>query len=374
MKYDFSAPMPETIEDIEKLAEINSKIKKSVISSLYFAFPSTCVDATGFEQLRTHVDKFVKFNDYIDLFSAVKENGFDFVYLLNSTKPLFFDKKYLNFQYKKLDNLITKLNGYGFNKYRVGNLQLLDYMQTNYPEIHLYATTSLEYKSLEQYSLFLELFPSVREIVPAVDLNKNFKLLKNLKKKFPNVTIELMVNEGCLYGCPLRYQHNIALPYHIQSKFLNNDLRKNLSFFNGNCTKVGFSKFHFNFINHNLIRPWEIKEYAEIGITNFKLVGRNSGPNVCKDYIGYHANYLAGVDDIKNIEDYPINKFNNYFIFHDLPYTVKEVKPYLPDIEHFKKYGHLCDSRCGVECKYCHNLAKKLKKYIDKNYPKKKET
>ena len=34
--------------------------------------------------------------------------------------------------------------------------------------------------------------------------------------------------------------------------------------------------------------------------------------------------------------------------------------------EHFKKYGHLCASRCGVECRYCYKCAEKIQKVFMK--------
>lgn len=51
--YEFSVPMPFEIDGIDKLVEINHKIKKSKITSLYFAMPGNCTDVTGFELLRT---------------------------------------------------------------------------------------------------------------------------------------------------------------------------------------------------------------------------------------------------------------------------------------------------------------------------------
>ena len=55
---------------------------------------------------------------------------------------------------------------------------------------------------------------------------------------------------------------------------------------------------------------------------------------------------------------------NHYPIFKQ--FDVKTYKKYLPDIKYFQKYGHLCASRCGVECRYCYKCAEKIQKVYEK--------
>ena len=42
MKNEFSIPMPNFKEQIDRIAEINNRIEKSIISSMYFALPVDC--------------------------------------------------------------------------------------------------------------------------------------------------------------------------------------------------------------------------------------------------------------------------------------------------------------------------------------------
>ena len=364
MKYEFSVPMPENTDDIKSLFEINNKVEKSCIKSLYYALNCACIDNTGFEQLRTKNNSIEGLDKYLKLIEYTKELGFDFIYLLISPKPILYESKYTKYQFEKLDRLINKLKAIGCNKYRVGNVHLIDYLQQNYPDLELYASTSFEYQTIKQYSTFLELYPCIKEIVPAVDLNKNFKFLKNFRKMFPDVTIELMVNEGCLYSCPLRYQHNTSLPYWIETK---HEINKqfNVNYFINKCNNYFLenNKF-FHIFNHNIIYPWEIEEYVNIGINNFKLVGRNNSNNIKKKYIDYYLFYLEGIDNYKNIEEKPIYMFNNYIVISEYPYKIKDIKKYLPNIQYFKEHGHLCSSECEIECKYCYDCAEKFKKEL----------
>ena len=50
--YHFSTPMPFYKEQINNLIEINNKVYKSQINTLYFSLPSNSTDFTGFEQGR----------------------------------------------------------------------------------------------------------------------------------------------------------------------------------------------------------------------------------------------------------------------------------------------------------------------------------
>ena len=79
--------------------------------------------------------------------------------------------------------------------------------------------------------------------------------------------------------------------------------------------------------------------------------------------------YLKGIDDIKSIQDYALSDFthhiNNNPVLKQL--KVKDYKKYLPNIKHFIKRGHLCASRCAVECRYCYRCADKIQKVFLKN-------
>ena len=190
-----------------------------------------------------------------------------------------------------MDKLLTKLQNVGCNKLRISNTQLLGYLKKHYPYFKLYASTSFEYCQLKQYNIFFEMFPEIVEIVPSFDCNKNFKLIKNLKNSHPNIDIELMVNEGCLSGCPLRTHHNFTTL---------------CDFYTENHT-------FYSLCNPNLIYPWEINEYSKIGINKFKLVGRNSPTFIKTGNKNSYEVYLKGVDNYSLIENEPYGYLNNYY-------------------------------------------------------------
>ena len=359
--YHFTVPMPFEKEHTDKLLLINEQIEKSKISGVYFSLPANCIDSSGFEQLRTFYSIPTDFNYWRKHIEYSLEKGFDFVYLLNSPKGFFSESKILDKQFERLHKLLENLRKAGCNKVRVSNVQLLNYIAKNYPDFKIYTSTSFEYTQIKQYDTFLKMFSQIAGMVPSYIVNRNFTLLKNLKQLYNGIEIELMVNEGCLSGCPLRYQHNISLPYlHTEVyKERNSDLTA--EFFHLKCKDYNLKYFIEEICKSNLIYPWEIEEYSKIGINNFKLVGRNCPEFSNGNYLNNYLIYLKGVDDYKNIENEDYKVLNHYIVATTkLNVKIKDIKSYLPDIKHFINQGHLCSSVCGFQCRYCYECAEKI--------------
>ncbi len=359
--YEFSVPMPFKKNLIDEIESINHKIEKSRIMTMYFALHANCSGNPGFGQSRTN-HQIVDINYWLDLIKYTIDKGFDFVYLLNSPKPFMVESKFFDIQLEMLDKLLKKLSSIGCNKLRVSNPQLLRYLIQNYPEFKMYASTSFEYNQLRQYSLFFDMFPEVVEVVPSYDCNKNFELLKNLKKLNPEISIELMVNEGCIKNCPLRMFHALSVPILITNTLKNRENDFVSRFFHTLCRNKSGSIFD-NICNPTLIYPWELIEYSKIGIYKFKLVGRNSTSFKETGNKEIYEIYLKGVDSYKKIENESYGNLNNRC--RNVKIKIKDVKPYLPDIKYFQKNGHLCASICGVKCNYCAKCAQEMERNVN---------
>ena len=123
------------------------------------------------------------------------------------------------------------------------------------------------------------------------------------------------------------------------------------------------------------IFPWDIKEYSKIGINKFKFVGRDAYIGNLKLYMDSFLMYLKGIDNIKNIENYVLSNFfhhlNGNSVLNNI--LLKDCLKYLPKINYFKKYGHLCASHCGNECNYCNRCSNKIQKLIWVKLNKKKQ-
>ena len=358
--YKFSVPMPYTLDDINRLLDINRHVEKSKITSLYACVPRGCEVFTGFEQSRNFAFENVSWDYWKNLIEHVLKMNCDFIYLLNNPRPLNIDSLDFQKSIERLDILLTDLKKIGVNKLRVASTQLQSYIGKHYKNFNILASTSLEYKTLCEYQNFIAFHKEVKQIVPCHDVNKNFKLLSILRKQYPEIEIELMVNEGCLQGCPNRDLHEMI---NIDNnKVVNNDICLSGAYCTLYCNKVAQKYPIQSLVIGNLIFPWDIKEYEKIGITNFKLVGREGNCENFKNHIDIFFTYLKGVENYNTISKYPLCYFS-YHLFNNSilnQLITDDYKKYLPEIKHFKKYGHLCASRCGVECRYCYKCAEKI--------------
>jgi collagenase-like PrtC family protease len=209
-------------------------------------------------------------------------------------------------------------------------------------------------------------------------MNRNFKFLESFKNSFSQ-NIEIMVNEGCLPGCPFRTHHNSSLLFDKKVSdeyFMQIPDRFKLNF-NLLCSGQYFQDIWQNMLLTNIVYPWDINTYVEkYNITKFKLVGRNSGTTnkSAQSFFDFYKAYMTGIEDFDAIKDVPFQFFNHYVqeMKHPVLNTIKikDVIEYLPKLEYFEQNGYNCANVCGVECKYCYNLANKLKeKYpITVNY------
>ena len=358
--------MPFEFEYIDKLVEINNKVSKSKITSLYFAVPRSCYDLTGFESLRSSYDKYTTFDYWAERIIYAKNKNFDFVYLLNNPRGLADIDKVLDMQLKKLDKLINNLRKIGCNKLRVASLQLLAYISKTYPDMELYASTTLEFNTIQEFQVFFEMYPTVKEIVPSFKANKNFKMLSNLRNQFPNYDIELITNEGCIVGCPARIQHCTSIPYFFSTKDLYSNRDEVFShwFFSEKCCEYSIKNLALFICQNKLILPWEIEEYAKIGVNKFKLVGRNCEDFTYGRYMSSYEVYLTAIEDYDKVKDFAFSNLSHLFRRFGDFVTIDMIRKYLPKIEYFIKNGHLCSSMCGSECTYCYDCAKELDKVI----------
>ena len=354
--------MPYTKEDIDKLLDINNQVEKSRITSLYACVPRGCEVFTGFEQSRNFAFDNLSWDYWKRLINQTFDCGCDFIYLLNSPRPLDIENPDFPQKLEKLELLLSELRKIGVKKLRVASAQLMSYIGKHYSDFDVLASTSLEYKTIWEYQNFIHFHPEVKQIVPSHDVNKNFLLLKNLRKRYPKTEIEIMVNEGCLQGCPNRIFHEYI---NIDRRnIINSDIYLSVNYATAFCHKISDTYPIHSLIISTHIFPWDVKEYSKIGINNFKLVGRDGYTEHLEYYINGFNMYLKGIDNVKNIENYPLSAFIHHLANNSIlkKILVKDYKKYLPKIEYFKKYGHLCAARCTVQCRYCYNCAEIIQK------------
>ncbi|MBQ8476358.1 hypothetical protein IJ531_04775 [bacterium] len=345
--YEFSAPMLFDFDAIDKMAGYNKQFKKSQITTLYNSIPWPQSEKFN-EWFMLHrfgvsnplIKTYADFDRYVQ-YSF--EKGFDVIYLMNSPKA-FNDRDIEGFKkdfYKVLDNLWNS----GIRRIKFANTQVAQLINEYNPNFKLSVATIMEYSSISQYKNLLYFFPNINHICIPKDLNQNFHFLKAMKDNFPDIEIELMVNEGCPKWCPSRfscqassYSHYYKIGCNIPSQFPALVRMKNGAIF-----------------------PWQLEYYSSLRLNNFKILTK--GPRAQdKD--------ISDIEDYMQMIEYGINsqfgtKFFEMYI-NELAHRldINHLISLLPDINYFIKNGYKCNIDCGTKCTYCDNCAKELEEIM----------
>ncbi|MBR1754007.1 hypothetical protein IJ732_04145 [bacterium] len=355
--YEFSAPMPFDFDLIDELAQFNSTLKKSKIVTLFNNVPF-CNDVDFNEWIQVlrgcSVEGIKTLKDFAKYVNYAQSRGFRFTYIMNSPKPMS-TKDFYPFE-ERFDKLLNLLENIGCSEIKFANPQVAKLITEKKPDVFNFSSsTASEYHNISQYEYLTTIFPNIKMFNVSNDEIFNFKFLKNLRTKFPDKKIEIMVNEPCLRGCPARISH-------ISS----------IKFYNFNCSALKRKLGILNaFFRSGFVYPWNLHYYSEMGINNFKF---SAHPYLRSHFkIDKLKNYLNCVEKgIENISLYHF--FNDIFAaYYSLgerymrtpkDIMLKDVLPYLPNMEYFVKNGDKCSYNCGVDCNYCQECAKKLEKYF----------
>lgn len=371
---DFSVTLPFSYEQIDKLAELNNTVKKSKITYLYSALPINCTeDNTGFEQNRGYYQDVKNLDDFMKYVKYAKSLGFDFIYLFNSSKGFQLDSPYFYKSIKRLRRLLDNLQELGCNKVKIGNTQILDLITVSYPEIEPILSTVLGYKDIVQYQRLKTRYPNIKTTVLVYDSNKDIPFIKAIQKI--GFKVKLMVNEGCMTGCPYRHSHDLYPVYDVRN---NSQIEEQwtlfqLYTFTSKCNEVVKDDFWKYAFTNNIIYPHQISNYNKFGVTDFKIAGRGEQSLKSGFQIDFIKNYLQYVDNPELSYDKPFLYFNRALWFEGSPYcklkdTVGDVIDFLPRLDFFEKNGHDCSVKCGISCNYCEECVNKyvLTKTVDK--------
>ena len=318
--YKVSSPLLFHYPAIDELAKCNEKYKKIRVKTLYNSLPWPL--AANYNEWMTLYrgggnSDIKSFSDFAKYIKYAMNKGFEVCYLMNSPKA-FNDLDLAKFKdsfYKLLDD-IYKL---GIKKIKFANTQVAQLINEHNPDFELTSSTILEYHSIIQFQGLFRFFPNITQIGMTKDENQNFRFIKAIRDTFPNVDIEMMVDEGCLKGCFSRMSC-MASSYNAYYKL--------------GC-KLTSENRKLSFYKNGGIYPWDLSYYSALGVNNFKTVPMHQRSS---DKIQPHL--LEFLD----VAEYEVNsEFYEKFIFDAIPVknirkiSAKDALEYYPNMEHFIK-------------------------------------
>ncbi len=330
----FSVGVKPSTTIIDKLARIDN----GEISTLYGSIKNLSILPSVREHSRLD---FMTIDDFKLFIGQCHEQGWTFAYTINA-KCLSND-----FDVANARIFLHDLCDLGVDTVIVSNTFIMQLAYEFKDRIKMKISTVAEANSIRDIHFFRCFNPD--SIVPSLMCNRDFAFLESITYKDD---IELLVNEVCLYECPWRADH-----YNIQS---HGGSICYGSFPYDNCFMIQSNNLA-EFIKARFIRPEDLKLYEDIGFSKFKITGRTCHEDKVVDMT---KAYLDRSYDGNLLDLFPIvpGKLENEGSVNIDMLQNKALDGFLADFPTRTHTNFRCDLHCGVSCKYCNIVFKRLSK------------
>lgn len=224
------------------------------------------------------------------------------------------------------------------------------------PEVELCASVLGDIDCVERAKYFKLVGASV--VTPDVSINRNVSLLKQIKDE-TGLSLKIMVNEGCLYKCPLRKFHFNAISHiGMNSSMVGRGISRET--FKAQVDQVAGKTFFLScnsilsadpsqVLKSGWIRPEDLRLYDSVS-SWFKISGRTVATGAVERMIqAYMDESYTG--DLMDIMDSSLRMLS-------LSRGVSVDNTKLGEAE-FARHVMGCSHDC-VSCGFCDNLAKNL--------------
>ncbi len=219
--------------------------------------------------------------------------GIKFNYILNNTCTG--NIEHTNHGIRNIKNFLKWLSEIQVDIVTVSLPYIIDLIKKNIPTLKVKVSLASFVNTLQRARFYQN--KGVDEITLDIDQNRNFKLLRLLKKEL-RVELTLLVNNCCLWGCPYNFYHYSTNSHTIPTEGYYNN------YCDFNCTLTRL-KNPVEFIKARWIRPEDLEHYESIGINNFKIGGRTKSTNyLLKTLDAYsNRNYNGNFLEILNTQE-----------------------------------------------------------------------
>ncbi len=326
--FKFSVPYNNDFSLLEKLVEMKN-LNGNKISEVYLPIPQEYF-GSGRIVSKLSLKEFIKTTKFCH------ENGLKINMTMNSTCEGI--DWYSPRRITKTIKIVKILNEkYDLDALIVANPLFIQKIKKEVPKIEIIASAFSDIDCIEKAMFFNKLGA---DTLTLNGLNRNLEALKEIKERV-DVTIRLMVNEGCIWKCPFRQFHN-NFTSHASEKS-----RTPIDFCSESCIKLR-EFYPYTIINSDWILPEWLKYYKKI-TTNFKIVGRTMPTEwIIKRVKNYLSEeYKGNLIDLLESAFPKFQNINKWYI---------DTSNF--DENFFEKVTS-CDKNC-FKCGYCDEVAKKI--------------
>ncbi len=295
-----------------------------------------------------------KLGEYI---ARLHQNGIEFNYVINSTVSD--GREYTEEGRKSIVNFVKNLLELGVDSFTITSSYYMILLKNHFPNIKINASICNEIDNVQKARQF-EL-AGANVLVLNRDVNRNFKMLKAIKDN-TSAELKVLCTTPCVFRCQdVHYHANLSstLSNELQ-RYMPIDEKNSISHTSVNCLMKKLVHLEEN-IKSPWIRPEDMKYYEEIGISLFKIDGRDRSAEynieIVKAYLNqaFDGNllYLMKTGYPKDLTSIRENNCTDYL---RLGIDNRDLDRFL---EPFVKGTITCDNGCE-KCQYCKRISEKI--------------
>ncbi|HAN17194.1 MAG: hypothetical protein A2X13_06035 [Bacteroidetes bacterium GWC2_33_15] len=335
----FSVPSDFDISTIDYYKQLNNEYENSKVVETYGNVTKENIIESGRPKSVLPDVDFKQLENYISYSLKSKIN---FNYTLNATTLN--NKEFIEDEVENIIRFLKRLNDAGVTSLTIAMPSMIELVNKSFNCFKIKASTLCQITSANKALMFKRL--GVDRIVVDESINRKFNKLKNIREQF-GPDVELIANVICHQDCIYRMFHYNQMSSISLSE--GNEISE--SYYPHRCLLQRYNNVS-NLMKLSWIRPEDLKYYNNIGITNFKLQGRQAVKTkghlkTIKHY--FNQKYDGDLMDLLNMYD-PLNSFRIFIKNSDLDGFIK---PFVRDEYDF------CENNCE-KCGYCQKYAERI--------------
>lgn len=320
----------------KKIFELFGSLSTSIIGS---GRPSYGLPKISVVEARDHIEK-------------VHSMGIKFNYLLNA--PCLGNREFTNEGRKKILSLLNWLDDCNVNMVTVSSPYLVEIIKRQHPQLAIDISAIAHVDSLQK-AKFWETIGADRITIDFM-MNRNFQFLENISHEV-KCDLEVIVNDLCLYKCPIRYYHYNITAHASQEGNEENALEHKLaySYPTLKCNLIRLTDVS-EIIKSPWIRPEDIKFYRDLGINFFKVTGRTKPVDILMSYAKAYSErvYRGNLLDIVPIPTAGMKDARIFLKNSGIYVNNKKLEGFINYFQAGK-----CQTNCSG-CNYCYGVAKEV--------------
>lgn len=225
-----------------------------------------------------------------------KERGTQFVYVMNAT--CLGNKEFSEEGRWELLQRLEWLREVGAAAVVTANPYIMELLKENFPDLEMQVSVLACVNDPRKARFFRDLGASVIHLDP--QMNRDFRRLKAVRQAV-DCRLSVVVNEGCLFSCPIREYHANMISHSLES--IRDRYYVDYCYYK--CSlKRGTDPAEY--LRSPWIRPEDLEVYQAMGIDYFKIAGREKmggGPSshtqwVAKAAAAYYSRRCEDVAEL----------------------------------------------------------------------------